>query len=159
MTRDLFSFFDSTFLLDAATMFGTKQRDPQKRKGRQLEGDEDVLPARKKLHRKAPSEDEEEEDSETPEPAAKSKNQPAPQENNYPSVNDLKKRIRDVKRLLNKPDLPADALVLQQRALAGYEQDLAEEMTRRQRSQMIKKYHFVRFLGMCWCSAMTIIQC
>ncbi|KAJ5601967.1 rRNA-processing protein EFG1 [Penicillium lagena] len=124
-------------------MFGTKPRDPQKRKSRQLEGGEDVLPARKKLHRKAPSEDE---DSESPEPAAKSKSQPAPQENNYPSVNELKKRIRDVKRLLNKPDLPADARVLQQRALAGYEQDLAEETARRQRSQMIKKYHFVRFL-------------
>lgn len=51
-------------------------------------------------------------------------------------------------RLLNKKDLPADARVLQERALAGYEQDLEEELARRERSQMIKKYHFVRFLGM-----------
>lgn len=69
-------------------------------------------------------------------------------EKEYPSVNELKKRIRDVKRLLAKGTLPADARVVQERALAGYEQDVIEETARRQRSQMIKKYHFVRFLGM-----------
>lgn len=68
-------------------------------------------------------------------------------EKEYPSVNELKKRIRDVKRLLNKKDLSADARVVQERALAGYEEDLAEELARRERSHMIKKYHFVRFLG------------
>lgn len=68
-------------------------------------------------------------------------------ERQYPSVNDLKKRIRDVKRLLQKPNLPADARILQERALAGYEQDLADENVRRERSQIISKYHFVRFLG------------
>lgn len=68
-------------------------------------------------------------------------------EKEYPSVNELKKRIRDVKRLLNKKDLSADARVVQERALAGYEEDLAEEVARRERSHMIKKYHFVRFLG------------
>jgi hypothetical protein len=67
-------------------------------------------------------------------------------EKEYPSINDLKKRIRDVKRLLNKVDLSADARILQERALAGYEQDLADETTRRERSSLIKKYHFVRFL-------------
>ncbi|KAL4890771.1 rRNA-processing protein efg1 [Aspergillus ambiguus] len=67
-------------------------------------------------------------------------------EHQYPSVNELKKRIRDVKRLLNKADLPADVRVVQERALAGYENDLEEEMQRRHRSAMIKKYHFVRFL-------------
>ncbi|KAA8647280.1 hypothetical protein EYZ11_011137 [Aspergillus tanneri] len=65
---------------------------------------------------------------------------------NYPSVNELKKRIRDVKRLLNRVDLPADARIVQERALTGYEKDLEEEMNRRDRSKMIKKYHFVRFL-------------
>lgn len=64
------------------------------------------------------------------------------------SVNELKKRIRDVKRLLDRVDLPADARIVQERALAGYQKDLEEEMTRRKRSEMIKKYHFVRFLGM-----------
>lgn len=65
----------------------------------------------------------------------------------YPSINELKKRIRDVKRLLAKGRLSAEVQVLQERALAGYEQDLVEETARRQRSQMISKYHFVRFLG------------
>ncbi|RAL00637.1 Efg1 domain-containing protein [Aspergillus ibericus CBS 121593] len=67
-------------------------------------------------------------------------------EHKYPSVNELKKRIRDVKRLLNKADLPADARIVQERALSGYERDLEEELKRRDRSKMIKKYHFVRFL-------------
>jgi hypothetical protein len=70
------------------------------------------------------------------------------EEKEYPSINDLKKRIRDVKRLLNKQNLPADARIVQERALAGYEEDLAEETARRERSSMISKYHFVRFLGM-----------
>ncbi|PYI07305.1 hypothetical protein BO78DRAFT_396602 [Aspergillus sclerotiicarbonarius CBS 121057] len=67
-------------------------------------------------------------------------------EHKYPSVNELKKRIRDVKRLLNKTDLPADARIVQERALSGYEKDLEDELKRRDRSKMIKKYHFVRFL-------------
>lgn len=69
-------------------------------------------------------------------------------EHKYPSVNELKKRIRDVKRLLNKADLPADARIVQERALSGYEKELEDELKRRDRSKMIKKYHFVRFLGM-----------
>ncbi|KAE8349857.1 rRNA-processing protein efg1 [Aspergillus coremiiformis] len=77
---------------------------------------------------------------------ARKKVQLPKKENQYPSVNELKKRIRDVKRLLNRVDLPADARIVQERALAGYENDLDEEMNRRERSKMIKKYHFVRFL-------------
>ncbi|EYE98070.1 Efg1 domain-containing protein [Aspergillus ruber CBS 135680] len=68
------------------------------------------------------------------------------EKNEYPSVNELKRRIRAVKRLLEKVDLPADARIVQERALSGYEKDLEDEMQRRDRSQMIKKYHFVRFL-------------
>ncbi|KAF7715562.1 Uncharacterized protein PECH_000449 [Penicillium ucsense] len=79
-------------------------------------------------------------------PGKSSKGDSAPRtEKEYPSVNELKSRIRGVKRLLNK-DLPADARIVQERALAGYEQDLADELARRERSNMIKKYHFVRFL-------------
>lgn len=69
------------------------------------------------------------------------------EKNEYPSVNELKRRIRAVKRLLEKVDLSADARIVQERALSGYEKDLEDEMQRRERSQMIKKYHFVRFLG------------
>lgn len=36
---------------------------------------------------------------------------------------------------------------MQERALKGYERDLEQEQARRQRSEMIRKYHFVRFLG------------
>lgn len=68
--------------------------------------------------------------------------------NNTLSVNELKRRIRDVKRLLSHADLPADARIVQERALMGYEADLKTETERRRRSEMIKKYHFVRFLGM-----------
>ncbi|PYH84029.1 hypothetical protein BO82DRAFT_352423 [Aspergillus uvarum CBS 121591] len=64
----------------------------------------------------------------------------------FTSVNDLKKRIRAAKRLLAKPDLPADVRVTQERALLGYERDLEEEIQSRERSKLIKKYHFVRFL-------------
>ncbi|KAF9885746.1 18S rRNA maturation protein [Aspergillus nanangensis] len=67
-------------------------------------------------------------------------------EHQFPSINELKKRIRDVTRLLKKVDLPADVRIVQERALAGYEKDLEEETQRRHRSTMIKKYHFVRFL-------------
>lgn len=71
------------------------------------------------------------------------------------SINDLKRRIRDVKRLLNNnnsrsnrhADLSPEARIVQERALAGYEKDLKDETERRQRSEMIKRYHFVRFLG------------
>ncbi|KAL5343332.1 hypothetical protein BJX70DRAFT_165316 [Aspergillus crustosus] len=62
------------------------------------------------------------------------------------SINNLKRRIRDVKRLLNKPDLPSDQRILQERALKGYEKELEDEEKRRERSRMITKYHFVRFL-------------
>ncbi|OJJ51323.1 hypothetical protein ASPZODRAFT_138428 [Penicilliopsis zonata CBS 506.65] len=62
------------------------------------------------------------------------------------SINDLKRRIRDVKRLLNRRDLPADARVTQERVLKGHERELEQEMARRARSEMIRKYHFVRFL-------------
>lgn len=81
-------------------------------------------------------------------PKPKSSQSQEREEKQYPSVNDLKRRIRDVKRLLAKPDLPADKRIIQERALSGYEKELADEEKRRERSRMIKKYHFVRFLGM-----------
>ncbi|KAJ5184812.1 rRNA-processing protein EFG1 [Penicillium cf. griseofulvum] len=129
---------------------------PSKRKTR--DGSEDVPPASKKVHRKADKADDQIQfvdygskgskgDASKPKVTRKFKDKFAPKpEKEYPSINDLKKRIRDVKRLLNKVDLSADARILQERALAGYEQDLADETTRRERSSLIKKYHFVRFL-------------
>ena len=130
---------------------------PPKRKTR--DGSEDVPQARKKVHRKADKADGQVQfeeyskgDVSKPKVTRKYKDKFAPKpEKEYPSINDLKKRIRDVKRLLNKIDLSADARILQERALAGYEQDLADETRRRERSSLIKKYHFVRFLGMWIC--------
>lgn len=132
-----------------------QQAAASKRKVR--EGSEDAAPARKKTQRKADKADDQPQYAEfgsggeekKPKSARKYKDKFAPRpEKEYPSINDLKKRIRDVKRLLNKKDLSADARILQERALAGYEQDLVDETARRERSQLIKKYHFVRFLGM-----------
>lgn len=131
----------------------SRHRSTSKRKGR--EGSEDAIP-RKKHQRQAsdsPDEDFQLEDygsegNDIPKPSRAKGNSAPRQEKEYPSVNELKKRIRDVKRLLNKQNLSADARVVQERALSGYEQDLAEETARRERSQMISKYHFVRFLGM-----------
>ncbi|KAJ5641715.1 hypothetical protein N7490_005715, partial [Penicillium lividum] len=113
--------------------------DSSKRKSHHVS--EDTAP-RKKQHRHDGNEDMQLDDSEAQNPKGKF----TPRDKDFTSVNDLKRRIRDVKRLLNKGTLPADARVVQERALAGYEQDLADEITRRDRSQLIKKYHFVRFL-------------
>lgn len=121
-----------------------------KRKGH--DGSEEVFPRKKQLRPAADSSDQdfqfEDYGSDGNDVPRNPQGKSARNEKEYPSVNELKKRIRDVKRLLNKASLPADARILQERALAGYEQDLVEETARRDRSQMIKKYHFVRFLGM-----------
>ena len=65
------------------------------------------------------------------------------------SVNAVKKRIRDVTRLLNRgDDLPADVRRENERALEAYKQELNEADEEKVRQQMIKKYHMVRFFGM-----------
>ncbi|KAJ5888235.1 rRNA-processing protein efg1 [Penicillium taxi] len=122
-----------------------------KRKNR--DGPEDTA-SRKKPHRNAAGSHDDGQYEEygnagTSKSSYKHKGKPTPRDEkdeNFTSVNDLKKRIRDVTRLLAKGKLPADARVVQERALEGYQRDLAEETARRERSQKIKKYHFVRFL-------------
>ena len=65
------------------------------------------------------------------------------------SINELKTKIRDVKRLLGHAEgMPADRRVEKERELAGYQRDLEEAEEKKKRSEMISKYHFVRFLGM-----------
>ena len=105
-----------------------KPRDGTKRKHRDISDDTTTsgAPVKKKIHLGA---------------------QKSRTEQSHCSVNELKRRIRDVKRLLVRGDLPPDARIVQERALSGYEKDLEDETQRRARSQMIKKYHFVRFLG------------
>jgi hypothetical protein len=151
--RFLLNFF-VTIIMSTDTRSHRDRAAPSKRKTR--DGSEDAAPARKKPHHKADKADGQPQftdfgngDDAKPKPARKYKDKFAPRlEKEYPSVNDLKKRIRDVKRQLNKVDLKPEARILQERALAGYEQDLADENARRERSSLIKKYHFVRFLGM-----------
>jgi hypothetical protein len=107
---------------------------------------EDLVP-RKKQHRHADSDEDMQLEGPGSNETGNPKGKSTPRDKDFTSVNELKRRIRDVKRLLNKGTLPADARIVQERALAGYEQDLADETARRDRSHLIKKYHFVRFLG------------
>lgn len=80
-------------------------------------------------------------------PRKKPTRNPPPAEKERASVNELKKRIRNATRLLARDDLPADARIVQERALAGFEEEMRAEVRRRERSEMISRYHFVRFLG------------
>jgi hypothetical protein len=63
------------------------------------------------------------------------------------SVNPIKKRIRDVTRQLQSDNLPANVRIESERALAAYEQELADAMAAKLRNKMIEKYHMVRFFG------------
>lgn len=65
------------------------------------------------------------------------------------SVNPLKKRQRDLTRLLAHTDnLPADVKIGYERELASCRHDLEIAQGRLYRNQMIKKYHMVRFFGL-----------
>lgn len=64
-------------------------------------------------------------------------------------VNAIKKRLRDVRRKLERSaDLPADLRIESERALADYEHELAAAEAEKLRQKMIAKYHMVRFFGM-----------
>ncbi|KAH6682043.1 hypothetical protein B0J14DRAFT_501986 [Halenospora varia] len=62
------------------------------------------------------------------------------------SVNAIKKHIRDISRRLERAeDLPANVRIEDERALAGYRQELVEAEAEKTRQKMIKRYHMVRF--------------
>lgn len=68
------------------------------------------------------------------------------------SVNALKSKIRDVKRVLEHArNLPLEVRIEKERALAGYRQDLEEAEHEKERQRMIKRYHMVRFFGRSQC--------
>jgi hypothetical protein len=76
------------------------------------------------------------------------------------SVNAIKKRIRDVKRRLERSEnLPANIRVENERALAAYQLDLAAAEEEKTRQKMISKYHMVRFFGIFqfWLSKFNIL--
>ena len=65
-----------------------------------------------------------------------------------PTVYSLKTKIRDLTRLLRRPDrFPADVQIAQERALAGYRQALKDFEKERRKRRLIGKYHMVRFFG------------
>lgn len=77
---------------------------------------------------------------------------PNPPASDSLSINRLKSKIRDTTRLLNHTEkIPAGARIEKERALVGYQHDLAraeEQAEKHKRRQvMIKKYHMVRFVG------------
>ena len=64
------------------------------------------------------------------------------------SVNQLKSKIRDLTRALEHSEhLPAGVRIEKERALAGYKQDVEEIRKDKQKNELIKKYHMVRFFG------------
>ena len=64
------------------------------------------------------------------------------------SVNQLKSKIRDLTRALEHSEhLPAGVRIEKERALAGYKQDVEEIQQDKQKNELIKKYHMVRFFG------------
>ena len=62
------------------------------------------------------------------------------------SATTLKKKIRDVRRILAGP-IPADSRVENERALAVYQQDSTVATRSRSEHKIVKKYHMVRFFG------------
>ena len=67
----------------------------------------------------------------------------------FRSTNALKSKVRDLTRLLDhSKDLPANVRVEKERALVGYRADLEYAQDEKRRSDMIKRYHMVRFFGM-----------
>lgn len=65
-----------------------------------------------------------------------------------PSLNKLKKKVRDARRLLEQPrPLQAEARAKTERALERYEKELTAVAEERKVQKMIKQYHMVRFFG------------
>ena len=61
-------------------------------------------------------------------------------------TNDLKSQVRSLKRLLERNDgLPADVRVEKERALQTAQRELEQAQTAQQRSDMIGRYHKIRF--------------
>lgn len=65
------------------------------------------------------------------------------------SLNEVKKRARDIERRFAKGDeLPADVQRNLERELAHCKRQIEDLQYKKKRSEMISKYHKVRFFGM-----------
>lgn len=66
------------------------------------------------------------------------------------SLNEIKKRARDIQRRFQKADnIPADIQRNLERELAQCQRQIEDLGRKKRRSDMIGKYHHVRFYGMC----------
>jgi rRNA-processing protein Efg1 len=64
------------------------------------------------------------------------------------SINLLKKRVRDLTRLLEHADsMPADARIENERALSAHKQELAAAEMAKLKARLSKRYHMVKFFG------------
>ena len=71
------------------------------------------------------------------------KNTPRPESNTW-----AKKRARTIERRLRNPDgLPGHVQVEMRRELAALNDQLSGKQEKKQRAQMISKYHMIRFFG------------
>lgn len=68
----------------------------------------------------------------------------------HPSVTNLKKKIRDLERLLARPNsnLTADARAENERALQAFKYELGAASKDKREQTIARKYHMVRFFGM-----------
>ena len=76
--------------------------------------------------------------------AASRKSHPRPKKI---AVNPIKNRIRDLRRQLQNVDIAANVRVGHERELANMEQELMKAEIEKEKNEMIKKYHMVRFFG------------
>jgi hypothetical protein len=85
------------------------------------------------------------------------KSNTAQSDSNTDSTGALKRRIRDLKRVLSHADnnatkkMPATVRIVQERELEACEHELAEKLAHKQetdfRTKIIGKYHHIRFFG------------
>lgn len=59
------------------------------------------------------------------------------------------KRIRDLKRILNKGDMPATVRAELEQEMQALHERRGEKKVKARRADMISRYHMVRFFGMC----------
>ncbi|TGZ85512.1 hypothetical protein EX30DRAFT_300011, partial [Ascodesmis nigricans] len=75
------------------------------------------------------------------------KKHPHQKKRSHPSVTNLKKKIRDLERLLARPNskLTADARAENERALQAFKYELGSASKDKREQALARKYHMVRF--------------
>lgn len=83
-----------------------------------------------------------------PKPSKKARQTESPLKEHTATVNSIKKQIRDIRRRLARLDnLPANIRADDERALAAYEQELAEAEAAKVYQRNLQRFHMVRFFG------------